>query len=75
MPKSYVGPTDAGVVHFFEAVKTTLAEKYQLRLTATLNEFEVRNSSNKLVAAGSTIQWVSGFLNGLDAGRSNEASK
>ena len=60
-------PTDAGLVHFFEAVRAALADKYQLNLTASLNEFEVRDVNGKLIAAGRTIQWVSGFLNGLDA--------
>jgi len=60
-------PTNAGMIHFYENVKPGLAKKHQLALSTTLTEFEIHDSiTGKLVATGDSIQWLAGFINGLD---------
>ena len=60
-------PTNAGMIHFYETIRPVLLKKYNLIVTATLTEFEVRLAgSDKLIAAGDNIKWLAGFVNGLD---------
>jgi len=61
-----LAPTHAGMVRFYETVKPVLLEKYQLVLTVTLTSFEIRNGDGKLLAAGDSIDWLNGFVAGID---------
>ena len=60
-------PSHAGMIRFYETVKPVLLEKYQLELTVTLTSFEIRNADGKLIAAGDSIDWLNGFVAGIDA--------
>ena len=61
-------PTNAGMIHFYETIRPVLLKKYNLVVTATLTEFEIRFAgSGKIIAVGDSIKWLAGFVNGLDA--------
>jgi len=67
MPKITL-PSAAGVVRFYENVKPLLKEKYGLTVTATISDFTIDDdATGKRIASGDTIQWLNGFVNGLDA--------
>lgn len=59
-------PDHPGIVRYFDSVKPILG-KYGLSLRATFSQFEVRSvDGGGLVANGNTIQWLDGFVRGLD---------
>ena len=61
-------PTNAGMIHFYETIRPVLLKKFNMVVTATLTEFEIRYAgADKLIATGDSIKWLAGFVNGLDA--------